>query len=73
MSQIILTIPKETEEKMLIDMPRNVTLTDLIIDAVSFYAWAIEERKKSRVIGSANADLKDFRTITTSSLDSIKL
>ena len=73
MTQLILTVPKETEEKMLISMPRSVSLTDLIVDAVSLYAWAIEERKKGRVIFSADADLTDLRKITTSSLDSIKV
>ena len=73
MTQIILTVPKETEEKMLISMPRSVSLNDLIVDAVSLYAWAIEEHKKGRVICSADADLTDLRKITTSSLDSLKI
>lgn len=71
MTQLILTVPKETEEKMLISMPRSVKLNDLIIDAVSLYAWAIEERKKGRIICSSNADLTDVRKITTDSLDSL--
>jgi len=73
MTNLTLTISDETANNMLINLPRSVKLTDVVSDAMSLYLWAIEERKKGRVICSADIDLTDVRQITTDSLDSIKI
>ena len=65
MTEVLLKIPDETANKLLINLPRSVTISDIVVDAVALYAWAIDQKTNGRVIFSANADLTDAVKLTS--------
>lgn len=72
MTELHVTIKDNTVDTLLEHLPRSVKLTDYVLDAITFYNWAVEQRASGRVICSCNPDLTDIQIISTPSLDRIK-
>lgn len=63
--QIPDTVVKDIQEKT----KSNIKATDIAIDAVTLYNWAIQERAAGRVILSSNAQGEDQTRLAMPSIE----
>ncbi|MGA3024055.1 MAG: hypothetical protein ABSF98_04730 [Bryobacteraceae bacterium] len=56
MPDVRLQIPDEVVKSIQEKTKSNIKATDIAIDAVTLYNWAVGERAKGRVILSSNTD-----------------
>ena len=71
-TELYVTINDKTVDVLLEHLPRSVKLTDYVLDAITFYNWAVEQRASGRTICSCEPALTNVRTMSTPSLDRIK-